>query len=1117
MSVFDPPTVLEILKTLAGASNAQKKFATDWKNSVAKRLATWLNSRGNDSQLKIQLEWEANIVEYVDFIHKETSLHGNKKNSTGPPTLRLGIPVLGPRFIPPSLHAAKKRDPFTAEPSLLYIRPLNIIHPFYYDISTCPQCDSTETKWDSWTGAGSRDVHGVRCEEKALGFQLRCAPCKAKYGANGTHVGARNADGDKLGSSFATTNPIFWERVEHWKIPRGVPIFLYRSALTRELFDFIVEVRPSTTSGRLADNIKQLHLLEYKQRHLEYLNAFKTRLVPRMGRDNCQLRVFSAPDDAAGYNDKSITDDLISTIFLAFSARTRIKECAQYLRNLSAVCINLDNTFKAASKATVVDETKARSKPMKGGILSVLNELNEIISWRFCQSGAAAEITEMLEGLKARHDFLGVPHPVSATVDNCCTVGNKIRAVFAAIKVLLDVYHFIMRYAAGILNGSHNTHRKEILKDIRSAIIKEPATKDGPAKYWLKAEQEARLQSAFDKWAARGVWSAAIHNIHAAQMQHVRKGCLHRENQDLPSDGSRIEGSHKGWNSLQRSFASGLEMQTALGHDFVLRRNIRVGLNGKARAPKPFIKSTHGSHHIALVDYTAMMWNSMLNTAGGSSTSSLQSLPRLANTESGETFGLVNSPHTESFGGLFTIKQEPEEDEDFVKELHPEEQEDLARELGLDPALFNKPLIPSAAPPPSMVIDVDLVDASTPPQDDAAKSENILMHSHPVTAIGSPVVQRTKRKLATESDSPSPAPIAGDQEAPEAKRARVESTIAIHPIFLGRSGAPVAPMPDTPATATSLKLSKAELTAPLARSRLLPKLTRSQALFQSHTGTDIRSLKIHSGAEFFLFMEMRVDLQLKSFEMTPKKWVGVTETYNSRLKALPVEEGHAFVPKNPRALLDKLGEVETQVITRRTTDNFRSATSGTESFWKKHCFAVPFIKTEPDDSATTDASSASTDRSKGRKPQTCTRCKAIKYPGPTGAPENHRLKYCSDGFKPTLANDTPAIWPQPTGIFTNGTDFHPFIFLSSVRELHEKLVVEGAMDHDLSLELDAFRNLLQARMVIDPTNGVVMWKLFAAFTVPASDGIPDELFVDYDGARHLYINSLSDNDLPISQ
>jgi hypothetical protein len=34
-----------------------------------------------------------------------------------------------------------------------------------------------------------------------------------------------------------------------------------------------------------------------------------------------------------------------------------------------------------AGKATIVDKQKARSKVMKGGVLSCINERNEIIGW----------------------------------------------------------------------------------------------------------------------------------------------------------------------------------------------------------------------------------------------------------------------------------------------------------------------------------------------------------------------------------------------------------------------------------------------------------------------------------------------------------------------------------------------------------------------------------------------------------------------------------------------------------------------------------------------------------------------------------------------------------------
>lgn len=51
------------------------------------------------------------------------------------------------------------------------------------------------------------------------------------------------------------------------------------------------------------------------------------------------------------------------------------------LQACSVTCASLDNTFKLAAKATVVDGNGAHSKLMGGGILSVINECNEIIAW----------------------------------------------------------------------------------------------------------------------------------------------------------------------------------------------------------------------------------------------------------------------------------------------------------------------------------------------------------------------------------------------------------------------------------------------------------------------------------------------------------------------------------------------------------------------------------------------------------------------------------------------------------------------------------------------------------------------------------------------------------------
>lgn len=117
-----------------------------------------------------------------------------------------------------------------------------------------------------------------------------------------------------------------------------------------------------------------------------------------------------------------------------------------------------------------------------------------------------------------------------------------------------------------------------------------------------------------------------------------------------------------------------------------------------------------------------------------------------------------------------------------------------------------------------------------------------------------------------------------------------------------------------------IELSSAPVPAPPAAS----KLTRSQLLFTLDTGIDARSLVLARGIEFFIFMELRDKNKWTSFSMNPRKWAIATAEYNKRLvmecskKGLPVP-----VPKNPRALVEKLGQVEAEVLKRVATGNYR--------------------------------------------------------------------------------------------------------------------------------------------------------------------------------------------------
>ncbi|KAF7294249.1 hypothetical protein HMN09_01153400 [Mycena chlorophos] len=384
MSVFDPPTVLELMrKSSLGIK------VPEWKAAVEKRVESWLKPFKSDPklaralpQLTRQFIFEAHVAQYVMAVWKATHIHGNSKSTT-PKTLPKDVPIYGPRFLPSTLLDVSKRNPTCVEPETLYIRPLNV-----------------RSRGTSGSDLERGDVHGLFYEERALGYQLRCSECETKY--KGKKVLGR--DGEKLGYCFATTNAKAWAGINHWEIPRGIPYFTQRTAVTRELFDVIIELRPSTTSGKLAEEIKQLHLLEYHKRKHEYIQAHSTREVPSQFLDHSPLHAFSESFNMAGYADNTITDDFITDIYIEFTNRNARRR----VRPVPSDARSLDNTFKSAIKATVVEaETYAHLKLMKGGILTVLNEMNQIISWKFCQSASVSEISELLEGIKKRLSFLG--------------------------------------------------------------------------------------------------------------------------------------------------------------------------------------------------------------------------------------------------------------------------------------------------------------------------------------------------------------------------------------------------------------------------------------------------------------------------------------------------------------------------------------------------------------------------------------------------------------------------------------------------------------------------------------------------------------------------------------
>ena len=178
----------------------------------------------------VQLNWEAEVVEYVGFLWQKTRPRG--KTTRGPSPISLDIPFLGPRFVPPTyLHAQKRPGLSTITPDVQYIKPINIVHPLSFpDLACCPQCLSSDNaSWEGWTGTGARDVRGIFQEEVAFGLPLRCTTCKTLKDATEKRCASEqsgeaevdtNTAAGELGYCFATTNATYWKSWEHWKTPR---------------------------------------------------------------------------------------------------------------------------------------------------------------------------------------------------------------------------------------------------------------------------------------------------------------------------------------------------------------------------------------------------------------------------------------------------------------------------------------------------------------------------------------------------------------------------------------------------------------------------------------------------------------------------------------------------------------------------------------------------------------------------------------------------------------------------------------------------------------------------------------------------------------------------------
>ncbi|KAJ3474317.1 hypothetical protein NLI96_g12526 [Meripilus lineatus] len=262
----------------------------------------------------------------------------------------------------------------------------------------------------------------------------------------------------------------------------------------------------------------------------------------------------------------------------------------------------------------------------------------------------------------------------------------------------------------------------------------------------------------------------------------------------------------------------------------------------------------------------------------------------------------------------------------------------------------------------------------------------------------------------------------------------------------------------------------------------LPRESPSRQLYAKLTGIPISTFKIEHGPEFFLFMEMRANGNWIAHKISPRSWIRLTQEYNDALEVKNTSLGLLTIRKNPRALMEKQGEVEKIILGRLAARNFASS-SGNTSFWERHCHAVDFGASINENSL---------------KPKTG---KPPKFHGESAPPPSNAS---------AVAQVLP--WPLPDGIFTKaakGSHFHPIAFLSHTRTLYRHLVTENTPFEGLDLELQSLFLYFTRRLV----------NIDGRWLVRIPDGVKIDpngasLVIKHNDENHILADDISDGTMP---
>ena len=175
--------------------------------------------------------------------------------------------------------------------------------------------------------------------------------------------------------------------------------------------------------------------------------------------EQCNFLLFNPKRDSIGRM-------LITRAFLQ-----ALSECeGMYTQHMASHCghwLSADHTFKVF--ANIGYWSNQKWIKLYNAVFIVMNEENKVLPWQLTRGTSIDTVQLLLAGLYQKHQN-AQQEIEGIIIDNCCTVKNKINAIFGSrVLIKLDLFHAMKRILEKIA-------RKEVtseLREVRQVMIKD--------------------------------------------------------------------------------------------------------------------------------------------------------------------------------------------------------------------------------------------------------------------------------------------------------------------------------------------------------------------------------------------------------------------------------------------------------------------------------------------------------------------------------------------------------------------------------------------------------------------------------------------------------------------